>query len=173
MEKEGISIRIANDPGYFEVCAEMMSKTDPWITLGMDYDQCLVAFEGNYKEIYVIEEGAVIAGFVILQVAGTFSGYIQTICIDSGFRGKGLGKKLLQFCEERILQFSPNIFICVSSFNNGAKKLYYELGFKLVGELDNFVKEGFTELLLRKTVGPRVGYKLSESAVNGFNGFSI
>jgi hypothetical protein len=33
------------------------------------------------------------------------------------------------------------------------------LGFKLVGELENFVKEGFSELLLRKTVGPRVGYQ--------------
>ena len=159
MEKEGISIRITNDPLNFKKCAEMMSKTDPWITLGMDFDQCLVAFEGNYKEIYVIVEGEVIAGFVILQIAGTFSGYIQTICIDEAFRGKGLGKMLLNFCEERILKFSPNIFICVSSFNSGAKKLYYELGFKLVGELDNFVKEGFAELLLRKTVGPRVGYK--------------
>jgi hypothetical protein len=27
------------------------------------------------------------------------------------------------------------------------------------GELDNFVKEGFTELFLRKTIGLRVGYK--------------
>ena len=29
---------------------------------------------------------------------------------------------------------------------------------ELIGELENFVKEGFTELLLRKTVGPRSGY---------------
>ena len=50
------------------------------------------------------------------------------------------------------------MFICVSSFNSGAIKLYYEFGFKLIGEMENFVKEGFTELLLRKTVGPRVGY---------------
>ena len=160
MEKEEISIRITNDPGIFKVCAEMMSKTDPWITLEMNYEQCLKAFEGEYKEIYVIETENVIAGFVIIQTAGTFSGYIQTICIDKAYRGRGIGKKLLQFCEERILKFSPNVFICVSSFNKGAIKLYYEFGFKLIGELDNFVKEGFTELLLRKTVGPRVGYKL-------------
>jgi ribosomal-protein-alanine N-acetyltransferase len=71
----------------------------------------------------------------------------------------GLGRKLLQFCEDRILKISPNIFICVSSFNVGAIKLYYEFGFKLVGELEDFVKKGFTELLLRKTFGPIVGYK--------------
>ena len=156
--KETITISITTDPQKLAVCAMMMSKTDPWITLEMNYDQCLKAFDGSCKEIYVLETENQIAGFVILQVCGTFSGYIQTICIGEDYRGKGFGTKLLQFCEDRILKFSPNVFICVSSFNKGATRLYYDFGFKLVGELDNFVKEGFTELLLRKSVGPRVGY---------------
>jgi len=158
MIDEKFLIRQTTDSKDFEICAKMMSVTDPWITLQMDYVQCLMAFEGGYKEIYIIEFEKNIAGFIILQVAGTFSGYIQTICIDEAYRGKGLGKILLQYCEKRVLKFSPNLFICVSSFNKGAIRLYYEFGFKLVGELDNFVKDGFTELLLRKTVGPRVGY---------------
>jgi ribosomal protein S18 acetylase RimI-like enzyme len=158
IQKEKLLIRLTTDPEDFAKCALMMSETDPWITLEMNYDQCLKAFEGECKEIYVIESENVIAGFVILQTAGTFAGYIQTICIDKAFRGNGLGKKLLKFCEDRILKFSPNVFICVSSFNKGATKLYYEFGFKLIGELENFVKNGFSELLLRKTVGPRVGY---------------
>jgi [ribosomal protein S18]-alanine N-acetyltransferase len=162
VQKENFIIKNTKDPGDFSVCALMMSATDPWITLGMDYDQCLKAFEGECKEIYTIKDENEIAGFVILQVCGTFSGYIQTLCISENYRNKGLGTKLLEFCEKRILTFSPNIFICVSSFNKGALKLYYEFGFKLVGELENFVKEGFSELLLRKTVGPRVGYKVQK-----------
>ena len=159
MEQERKStINITKDHKDFEVCALMMSKTDPWITLAMNYELCLTAFEGSCKEIYIVEYGKDIAGFVIIQICGIFSGYIQTICISEDYRGKGFGTKLLKFCEERILKFSPNVFICVSDFNKGAIKLYYEFGFKLVGELDNFVKEGFTEILLRKTVGPRVGY---------------
>ena len=158
MQKEKPEIIITKDPGDFSVCARMMAGTDPWITLGMDFDQCLRAFDGECKEIYIARIGDDIAGFVILQVCGTFSGYIQTICMGEKYRGRGLGTKLLEFCEERILKFSPNIFICVSSFNKGAMKLYYEFGFTLVGELDNFVRQGYTELLLRKTVGPRVGY---------------
>jgi len=157
---EKFSIKLTTDPEDFEVCALMMSVTDPWITLDMNYDQCLQAFEGISKEIYVIRHHNEIIGFVIIQISGTFAGYIQTICISKDHRGKGYGKKLLQFCEERILKISPNVFICVSSFNKGAIKLYYDFGFKLVGELDNFVKEGFSELLLRKTVGPRVGYSV-------------
>jgi ribosomal-protein-alanine N-acetyltransferase len=157
---EKFSIKLTTDPEDFEVCALMMSVTDPWITLDMNYDQCLQAFEGISKEIYVIRFHDEIIGFVIIQISGTFAGYIQTICISKDYRGKGYGKKLLQFCEERILRISPNVFICVSSFNKGAIRLYYDFGFKLVGELDNFVKEGFSELLLRKTVGPRVGYSV-------------
>ncbi len=152
------TISLTNDPGKFGVCALMMSSSDPWITLGIDYHACLEAFKGPCKEIYILENDDEIAGFVILQICGTFSGYIQTICINRKYRGEGLGKRLLYFCEERIHKISPNIFICVSSFNRGAIKLYYEFGFKLVGELKDFVKEGFDELLLRKTIGPRHGY---------------
>ena len=157
---ENISFKLTANLQDFSVCAKMMAQTDPWITLEMNYEMCLKAFEGPSKEIYLIVLKEEIAGFVILQTGGTFKGYIQTLCIGEAHRGKGLGKKLLHFCEERILKISPNIFICVSSFNKGAIKLYYEFGFKLVGELNDFVKEGFTELLLRKTFGPIVGYKI-------------
>jgi ribosomal-protein-alanine N-acetyltransferase len=157
--EENITITITTDPKDFSECASMMCSTDPWITLKMNYDLCLKAFEGTSKETYLIRVKNDTAGFVIIQTGGTFSGYIQTICISEEHRGHGLGKKLLQFCEERILKFSPNVFICVSSFNKGAIKLYYEFGFKLIGRLDNFVRDGLDELLLRKTAGPRVGYK--------------
>jgi ribosomal-protein-alanine N-acetyltransferase len=160
---EKLKIELTTDPQNIEACALMMSRSDPWITLTMDYDQCLKAFEGHYKEIYVVSVENEIAGFVIIQICGTFKGYIQTICIDELYRGKGIGKKLLQFCEERILKISPNVFICVSSFNKGALKLYLEFGFKLVGKLENFVKEGFTELLLRKTFGQMVGYPVKQT----------
>lgn len=156
---ENLNITISSDPAIYPVCAGMMTATDPWISLEMDFEQCLKAFEGSYREICIAKSGSDIAGFVIMQTCGTFSGYIQTICVAENYRGKGIGTKLLEFCEQRILSYSPNIFICVSSFNSGAIKLYKNFGFKLIGELEDLVKEGFTELLLRKTAGPRLGYK--------------
>lgn len=146
----------------FDFCALMMAKSDPWITLGMGFDQCILAFGGSSKEVFIMCDNSQIVGFVILQMEGTFKGYIQTICVSEDFRGKGFGKKLLKFCEERILKISPNIFICVSSFNTGALQLYTSFGFKIVGELNNFVKEGFTELLLRKSIGSIIGYSRQE-----------
>ncbi|MEI6140388.1 MAG: GNAT family N-acetyltransferase [Mariniphaga sp.] len=151
---EGMVIELTKDHMDFAYCAQMMARTDPWIALEMDYDQCILAFCGKEKETYVAKIEDDIAGFVVLQIGGTFKGYIQTVCVGEEYRGKGIGKKLLQFCEERILKISPNLFICVSSFNTGAIHLYEEFGFKRVGELKDFVKQGFTEILLRKTFGP-------------------
>lgn len=153
------TIRVTTDAGHYDAGAAMMVQTDPWITLGFDYAACRKAFDGPCKEVFIIETANGLAGFAILQVCGTFNGYIQTICMAASERNKGLGKVLLAFCEKRILLNSPNIFICVSSFNEGAKRLYLSLGFETVGLLKNFIKEGFDEWLLRKSAGARMGYK--------------
>jgi ribosomal-protein-alanine N-acetyltransferase len=155
-----VIIEQTSDPGDFAICAGIMVETDPWIKLGMDYNQCLKAFNGPFKEVHLLKKGNEIAGFVIIQTQGTFKGYIQTIAINKTNRGAGYGTQLLQFCEDRIVQYSPNLFICVSSFNHGAVQLYIKFGFELVGELKNFIKAGFTELLLRKTFGPVADYKI-------------
>jgi [ribosomal protein S18]-alanine N-acetyltransferase len=158
IQKEGITISLSTDGNDFRRCAEIMAANDPWLKLGMDMGICLSAFEGNHREVYIADYEGELAGFVIIQVTGTFTGYIQSICISEKFRGIGIGTIIMKYCEKRILEFSPNIFICVSVFNQRAKKLYESMGYKPVGELESFLREGFTELLMRKTVGPRLGY---------------
>ncbi|MBS1577805.1 MAG: GNAT family N-acetyltransferase [Bacteroidetes bacterium] len=162
-QAEGYTIQQTKDPAHFREGARMMAATDPWITLGMDYENCLPAFEGICKEVYILEKRKEMTGFIVLQVCGSFNGYIQTLCIKEAYRGNGLGKQLLQFAEERIFQSSPNVFICVSVFNEPAKKLYYKSGFQEVGVLKDFIKNGVDELLLRKTIGQRLGYKAVEN----------
>ena len=153
---KNIVIRECHDPLVFDMCADLMATTDPWITLGMDKARCRLGFEGLGKEVHVAWIDEMIAGFTILQTAGSFRGYIQTLCTAPRFRGSGVGTQLLQYCEERVSAYSPNLFICVSEFNKGALKLYLDFGFKQVGSIPDFVKEGYTELWLRKTRGPLV-----------------
>jgi len=45
------------------------------------------------------------------------------------------------------------MFICVSSFNPGAQRFYRNLGYEVVGELKDFLVNGHSEILLRKTIG--------------------
>jgi ribosomal protein S18 acetylase RimI-like enzyme len=49
--------------------------------------------------------------------------------------------------------------MCVSSFNVDAKRLYERLGYKVVGELTDYIVRGHSELLLRKTVGPMTAFR--------------
>ena len=108
-----LSIEAASDQAIFAKCAAMMATSAPWTTMGISYEQCLQGFEGSWRETYVLLYQQKLAGFVVIQPLGTFKGYIQTICISEEFRGNGFGKHLLRFCEAKILETSPNVFICV------------------------------------------------------------
>jgi ribosomal protein S18 acetylase RimI-like enzyme len=137
-----------------EACARMMAGTEPWITLRRDYDACLRVVLDETRERYVAYRDGRLAGLLILNVKGAFVGYIQTVCAAPECRGTGVGTELVRFAEERLFREFQNVFICVSDFNHGARRLYERLGFRLVGELADYVVTGHAELLLRKTRGP-------------------
>ncbi|HBB65945.1 MAG: hypothetical protein A2X28_10305 [Elusimicrobia bacterium GWA2_56_46] len=157
--KHGINIRLTKDAADFRACAKFMAATDPWLTLGRDYKACLRAVTAPAREVYAAKEAGRALGFVILQMTGTFRGYIQTVCVAPEARGRGIGTGLVRFAEERIFKDVPNVFICVSSFNRGAQRLYRRLGYKKTGKLKDFIVKGSDEILLRKTLGPIAGYR--------------
>jgi ribosomal protein S18 acetylase RimI-like enzyme len=135
-------------------CAELMAGSQPWITLQRSYERCLKAVNDPIREVYVAVEENEFLGFVILALRGPFSGYIQSIAVAEGRRNCGIGRKLIAFSEELILRQSPNIFLCVSSFNSGAQRFYARLGYEQVGELRDYVVRGHSEILMRKSLGP-------------------
>ena len=85
---------------------------------------------------------------------GAFTGYVQTICVRPDERSRGLGTRLLTWAEARIFRESPNVFLCVSTFNPAARRLYERLGYSAVGTLDDYIVRGHGEVLMRKTRGP-------------------
>jgi ribosomal protein S18 acetylase RimI-like enzyme len=153
-ETTGLTIRPLQTREEAEACARMMAETEPWITLERDYDSCLRVVLDETRERYVAYRGERLAGVVVLNVKGAFVGYIQTVCAAPQARGTGVGTALVAFAEERIFRDHRNVFICVSDFNDGARRLYERLGYRRVGELHDYVVAGHSELLLRKTRGP-------------------
>jgi ribosomal-protein-alanine N-acetyltransferase len=141
-----------------ESCARLMATSEPWLTLGRTYEASLRILRDSGREVYVARDDAGLAGFLILCMTGAFVGYIQTILVHPDRRGQGIGSRLLEFAERRILQESPNVFMCVSSFNYGARRLYERHGYSVVGELTDYIVEGYSEILLRKTRGPLTGF---------------
>jgi ribosomal-protein-alanine N-acetyltransferase len=148
-----LAIRPISGDAEARRCAEMMCSTEPWITIGRTFEESLDIVKDPTREVYVADDDG-IAGFVILNMHGAFVGYIQTVCVDAKARGGGIGTRLVEFAEERIFADTPNVFLCVSSFNPRARQLYERLGYELIGELKNYLIPDASEFLMRKTIGP-------------------
>jgi ribosomal-protein-alanine N-acetyltransferase len=142
------------DRGRAEACARLMLASEPWITLGRTLDSALAALQDPGKELHVVVEDGEVAAFALLEMHGPLAGYLQTICVRPDRRGHGLGAALIGWVERRVARESPNVFLCVSSFNDGARRFYERLGYQVVGRLPAFIVREHDELLLRKTAGP-------------------
>ena len=153
-----VQIRPLSATEEAEACARAMCESEPWVTLRRDYDHALKALTSTSREIYVALVKETLCGFIVINMVGPFPGYIQTLCIFEDCRDQGVGSKLLKFAEKRIFRETPNVFLCVSSFNINAQRFYEQQGYKKVGVIEDYVVEGHSELLMRKPLGPLNGY---------------
>jgi ribosomal protein S18 acetylase RimI-like enzyme len=142
-------------------CARQMASSEPWLTLGRTVDSSLAILTDLRKEVHVARDARGVAGFLILDLHGPFPGYIQTVYVRPDCRGHGLGTEIIRWAEERIFRDSPNVFLCVSSFNPDARRLYERLGYELVGVLRAYVVAGHDEILLRKSRGSWTEFRAS------------
>jgi ribosomal-protein-alanine N-acetyltransferase len=149
-----MDIRILDTEAEAEICAEMMANSEPWITVRRRYDESLRIILDPLREVYLASIVGEISGFIIIVMKGAFIGYIQTICVSPRYRRMGIGSRLMDYAEERILSETSNVFLCVSDFNEGAMKFYLRRGYKVIGEIPDYLIEGSSEILLRKTIGP-------------------
>ena len=134
----------------FEWCARLMAGSDPWITLRRDLPACRELLRRTGCELFVAHEFNQPVGFILIHPYGCAgSPYIASIAVAQIARGKGVGAYLLAFAEKQAVG-GRFIFLCVSSFNHRAQELYYRLGYGRVGEIPNYVVDGYSELLLAK-----------------------
>ncbi len=149
-----ITIRPVASAEERQQCAALMTGSEPWRTLGRSYDVSLAIVSDPTREVYWVEESGGWAGFLVLYMRGPLRGYIQTVCLRDECRGRGVGGSVVEWAEERIFRDSPNVFLCVSDFNTGARRLYERRGYEVIGSLRDFLVAGHAELLLRKSRGP-------------------
>lgn len=136
-----------------------MASSDPWRRLGRSLEESHRIVRDPAREVYVaVDESfpapAGVVGFAVIVMQGAFVGYIQTVAVRPDCRGRRVGTALITYAENRIFRDEPNVFICVSSFNPDARRLYERLGYAVVGELTDFIVSGHSEILMRKTIGP-------------------
>jgi ribosomal-protein-alanine N-acetyltransferase len=155
---EEVVIQPLNNESEARACARLMVETEPWITLRRDFESALGLVTDRTKEVYVARAGRELTGHVVVNMHGPFAGYIQALVVGPEWRGRGIGARLLSFAEERIFRESPNVFLCVSGFNEQAQRFYARLGYERIGELKNYVIAGESEFLMRKSTGPKSAF---------------
>ena len=106
-----------------------MAAADPWLRFGYTFRDCLKKISD------------------------------PLMCVAPEFRDRGIGTKLIGFAEKIAFCRDKNLFIFVSAFNAGAIRLYKRLGYKKVGEIEDYNFRGVSEFIFRKTTGPRLQNK--------------
>lgn len=154
----GITLQALANHQEAEACAAIMVASEPWKTLLFTRDASLQALTHPLRQCHVAHCGGAVAGFVVFSLQGPFAGYVQLLGVAPGLRDQGVGALLLAFAEDRIFESNANVFLCVSSFNAGARQFYLRHGYREVGELSDYVIAGLSEILMRKTRGPMRGY---------------
>ena len=151
-------IRPLQDAAEARFCARFMAASEPWLTLGLTEELAFQRLTDPAREVHIATLESQVVGALILHLSGPLNGYIQTIAVHPDWRERGLGGRMMAFAEERIFRQSPNVFLCVSGFNRRARAFYEKLGYERVGELPDFLAKGSSEILMRKTRGPLLGF---------------
>ena len=135
-----------------EWAADLMSASEPWITLGRGRALCLRSLRNPAHLLFIAhdEEGRP-RGFLLLHPEGVVGApYVRSIAVDPACRGEGVGTRMLEFAERLFGGKVRDIFLCVSSFNPAARRLYERLGYRMVGEFPDYVIAGASEVLMHK-----------------------
>ena len=107
--------------------------------------------QGN---LYVALIGEACIGFTYIIPKGAFHSfpYLHIISIKEEYRGKGIGKALLDYSEQIALEMEDKFFLVVADYNPEAKRFYERNGYQQVGEIPNLFRPGITEYIMAKNL---------------------
>ena len=154
MEDSALKIERVDSMIEKAACAQLMATSEPWTTLGMSGEYLLNSLNDPLNEVFAARIDGELVGTMVVQTRGAFTGYLKNIAVKPELRGRLIGKWMMSHLEEKVFTNSPNLFLCVSSFNTRAHNFYLKLGYEQVGVLTNYLVNGAHEILMRKTTGP-------------------
>jgi len=76
--------------------------------------------------------------------------FLHIIAVKQQYRNMGIGRKMIEFFEEKCFQKSSKVFLVVADFNPQAKKLYEKMGYTHVGTIPSLYRDGIEENLMMK-----------------------
>jgi len=143
-----------------EACRRMVLGNEPWATLQYgepDVQDILRSVADS--NLLVARAGPLVVGFALSTEHFLVGEYLKLIAVDRAYHRQGIGRQLMRGLEDHAFSKWPNVYLCVSDFNESARRFYRELGYVEVGVLHDLLVAGAGEVLMRKSVGPWRGYR--------------
>lgn len=140
---------------HIQACNAIAVASEPWKTLNERVD---FLTHVALKQAYVCMIGDAPAGFILFTPEPVFArgGYIRAVGVDPAMRRQGIGGKLLTFAESRIERKSPNVYLCVSSFNRQGQSFYKGMGYTRVGKVPGLIVPDASEYIYWKRLKNKV-----------------
>jgi ribosomal protein S18 acetylase RimI-like enzyme len=131
-----------------------MAASEPWISLKRDLDGCRVTLRRPGTELFVARDQSDhdALGFILLAAYGfAASPYVACFAVSKDAQNRGIGSQLLAFAED-LYRERDHLFLLVSSFNHKAQQFYIRHGYKPVGDLQDYIVPGHSELIFHKQI---------------------
>ena len=142
------------DRDQADALAQSLVRMDPWLTLGYSRAALREYLEREDPGLhrYALEYEATLAGTLCVRYPWLLGPYVELLVVLPTSQGRGLGREVLLWLEQEVLSASKNLWALVSAFNSRARRFYRLCGYVEVVEIPDLVKEGFNEVLLRKSL---------------------
>lgn len=127
---------------------------EPWTQYGVSAAALASLFapaaDGGVRLVLRNTNDEIVAA-AIVRPAWFAGPYVQFLVVMPPFQGQRIGTALLGWIEREARRASArNLWICTSSFNSAAARLYRRHGFEDIAILDDLVRDDIGEILMRK-----------------------
>ena len=136
-----------------EFLGQEFVKIEPWKTLNSSSKGLIDGFlyQDSATNTYSVIHESEAVGIISVRYPWLVGPYLGFLGLIPSSQGKGLGKVLMAWLEEKAkVHTARNIFICVSDFNSQAYEFYKACGYSKVANLDGLIVDNHGEFLLRK-----------------------
>ncbi|MGE0698249.1 MAG: GNAT family N-acetyltransferase [Hyphomicrobiaceae bacterium] len=130
-----------------------MAQIGPWARYGLPAETLRRALvrEGDGGVRWQIVAGDVASGVVVIMPGWLAGPYLQLLAVLPPLQGMGAGARVLDWYVGRArVAGARSAWLCVSAFNVEAQRFYRRHGFIEAARLDDLVRDGDDEILMRK-----------------------
>ncbi len=141
---------------HAKTIADKLAGINPWLALNYSaarLESYLLSADASLYRYTVMVDGA-ITGIVAVRYPWLKGPYLELIGLFPHRQKQGFGTAILEWFEQETKPWATNLWVLVSSFNEGAHRFYLRHGFKEIGAIEALVYPQGTEILLRKMIQP-------------------